>query len=103
MHKLETNSWMLDYHDQHSMIGDAQMKEKNLCLRTLLNISPQFLPSLMSFPGYLKPEHFILDSSFNTKASMTALYYLAKLLPMNHTKTLLYKDKRWQNFQKQRN
>ena len=94
MHKLETNSWMLDYHDQHSMIGDAKMKEKNLCLRTLLNISPQFLPSLMSFPGYLKPGHFILESSFNTKASMTALYYLAKLLPMNHTKTLLTKDKR---------
>ena len=75
---------MSDYHDQHSMVGDAKNEQL-----TLLNVSPQFLPSLMSFPGYLKPGHFIWESSFKTKAPMTALYYLAKLLPMNHAKTLL--------------
>ena len=37
--------------------------KNHLSLLTLLIISPQFLPSLMSFPGYLKPGHFIYPRS----------------------------------------
>ena len=98
----------------------CQNEQKNhLSLLTLLIISPQFLPSLMSFPGYLKPGHFILESSIKAKAPkwsllITWLSFFLWIMPRPSCKKTKKdemkekkkenrkKDKRWQNFELQR-
>ena len=72
------------------MIGDAKMKEKKsvppctfehfTSISSFSNVIPRLSKTWAFYIG-------ILDQSKSTK--MIALDYLAKLLPMNHAKTLL--------------
>ena len=74
---------MLDYHDQHCNGYDAKM-----------NNTFDYLTSISSFsnviPRLSKTWAFYIGILVQSKSTkMIALDYLAKLLPMNHAKTLL--------------